>query len=58
MFGKDRKKSMLWVTSNILDLFDKRRELKKIRKVDPEIAKLHNEVNVKIRNKMKEVKEI
>ena len=54
VLGKERKKNKPWVTDDILDLYGKRRDLKKTREVDSEAAKQHNEVKMKIKNKMKE----
>ena len=57
VFGKERKKNKPWVTDDILEVCDKRRELKKTRQVEPEAAKLHKKMNMKIEHRMKGAKQ-
>ena len=57
VLGRRRKKNKPWVTDDILDLCDKRRDLKKTKKDNPEAAQHHRDVNKTIRKKMKEAKE-
>lgn len=57
VLGKARKKNKPWVTDDILDLCDKRRELKKTKKIDPVAAKQHGIINKDIRKNMKKAKE-
>ena len=51
----ERKGNKPWVKNDILDLCNMKMGFRKTSKVDPEAAKLHSEVSVKIRNKIKEV---
>ncbi|KAL8610857.1 hypothetical protein ACOMHN_056712 [Nucella lapillus] len=53
--GKRRKKNKPWVTEDILDLCDSRRELKKKKRSDQ--AQHYNIINKNIRAKMKDAKE-
>ena len=57
ILGKERKKNQPWVTSDILDLCDKRRELKPEKNKNPEKAQEYRTVNKSIRKKMTEAKE-
>ena len=57
VLGKRRKKNKPWVTEDILDLCDTRRELKKTKRVSPSAAQQYSVVNKDIRKKMKEAKE-
>ena len=49
ILGKHRRIKKPWVTSDILDLGDKRRELKK-KKGDTEVRERYKKVNTEIRN--------
>ena len=49
VLGKRRKKFKPCVTDDILDLCDERRELKKIRNLNPESGDQHNAINKNIR---------
>ena len=57
VLGKPRRKKQPWITSDILDLCDERRALKKDKKISPEAANSYRVTNKKIRNMMKEAKE-
>ena len=57
---KYRKKKQPWITHNILDLCDDRRKLKaltKVKPVKPELKDKYRQINIRIRNLMKEAKE-
>ena len=56
ILGKHSRTKKPWVTTDILDLCDKRRELKR-RKCDPEGAAKYREVNKKIKQDMKRAKD-
>ena len=56
ILGKHRSIKKPWVTSDILDLCDKRRELKK-KKGDTEGRERYKKVNTEIRNILKKAKE-
>ena len=56
LLGKQRRKRKPWVTPEILDLCDQRRDLKK-RRGEPEGAKDYREIKRKIRTEMKTAKE-
>ena len=56
ILGKHRRTKKPWVTSDILDLCDKRRELKK-RKGDTDGRERYKKVNTEIRNILKKAKE-
>ena len=56
ILGKHRRTKKTWVTADILDLCDKRRELKR-RKCDPEGAAKYREVNKKIKQDMRRAKD-
>ena len=56
ILGKHRRTKKPWVTTDILDLCDKRRELKR-RKCDPEGAAKYREVNKKIKQDMRRAKD-
>ena len=56
ILGKHRRTKKPWVTADILDLCDKRRELKR-RKCDPEGAAKYREVNKKIKKDMRRAKD-
>ena len=56
LFGKQRRTRKLWVISEILDLCDKRRDLKK-KSSELEKAKHYGQINRKIREEMKVAKE-
>jgi len=50
-------KNQPWVTDDVLDLCDNRRDLKKSMKTDPEVAVQYSGTNRDTIRKMKEVKE-
>ena len=54
--GKHRQKKKPWVTAEILDLCDKRRELNR-KRVEPEGFEKYEEVNNNIKRRMKKAKE-
>ena len=56
LLGKQRRKRKPWVTPEILDLCDQRRDLKK-KRGEPEEAKDYREIKRKIRTEMKMAKE-
>ena len=56
ILGKHRQKKNPWVTAEILDLCDKRRELRK-KKFEPEGSEKYKEVNNNIKRCMKKAKE-
>ena len=56
ILGKQRRKRKPWITLEILDLCDQRRDLKK-KRGEPEGAKDYREVKRKIRTEMKMAKE-
>ena len=56
IFGKHRQKKKPWVTAEILDLCDKRRELRK-KRFEPEGSEKYKEVNNNIKRCMKKAKE-
>ena len=57
MLGKHRqKKKKPWITAEILDLFDKRTELRK-KRFEPEGSEKCKEVNINIKRCMKKTKE-
>ena len=56
IFGKDRQKKKLWVTAEILDLCDKRRELTE-KRFEPEGSEKYKEVNNNIKRCIKKAKE-
>ena len=56
LLGKQRRKRKPWVTPEILDLCDQRRNLKK-KRGQPEGAKYYKEIKRKIRTEMKMAKE-
>ena len=56
ILGKQRRKRKPWVTPEILDLCDQRRDLKK-KKGEPEGVKDYREIKRKIRTEMKMAKE-
>ena len=56
LLGKQRRKKKPWVTPEILDLYDHRRDLKK-KRGEPEGAKDYREIKRKIRTEMKMAKE-
>ena len=55
ILGKHRRTKKPWVTADIVDLCDKRRELKR-RKCDPEGAAKYGEVNKKVKQDMRRAK--
>ena len=56
LLGKQRRKRKPWITPEILDLCDQRRDLKK-KRGEPEGAKDYREIKRKIRTEMKMAKE-
>ena len=56
ILGKHRQKRKPWITAEILDLCDKRRELRK-KRFEPEGAAKYKEVNNNIKRCMKKAKE-
>ena len=56
ILGKHRQKKKTWVTADILDLCDKRRELRKKRS-EPEGSEKYKDVNKNIKRCMKKAKE-
>ena len=56
ILGKHRQKKKPWVTAEILDLCDKRRELRK-KRFEPEGSEKYREVNNNINRCMKKTKE-
>ena len=56
ILGKHRHKKKPWITAEILDLCDKRRELRK-KSFEPERAAKYKEVNNNIKRSMKKAKE-
>ena len=56
LLGKQRRKRKPWVTPEILDLCDQRRDLKK-KRGEPEGAKDYREIKRKIRSEMEMAKE-
>ena len=56
ILGKHRQKKKTWITAEILDLCDKRRELRK-RRFEPEGYEKYKEVNNNIKRCMKKAKE-
>ena len=56
ILGKHRQKKKPWITADILDLCDKRRELRK-KRFEPEGAAKYKEVNNNIKRHMKKAKE-
>ena len=56
ILGKHRQKKKTWITAEILDLCNKRRELRKNR-FEPEGSEKYKEVNNNIKRCMKKAKE-
>ena len=56
ILGKHRQKKNPWVTAEIIDLCDRRRELRK-KRFEPEGSEKHREVNNNIKKCMKKAKE-
>ena len=57
ILGKERKKIKPWVTDEILDLCDKRRDLKPQRHINEENRKAYNDANKKVRKETKKAEE-
>ena len=55
ILGKHRQKKKPWITAEILDLCDKRRELRK-KRFEPEGSEKYKEVNKNIKRCMKKAK--
>ena len=56
VLGKQRKKIHPWVTNEVLDLCDQRRQLKQQKYANTETGLEHKQVNREVRKKMKAVK--
>ena len=56
VLGKHRQKKKPWITAEILDLCDERRELRK-KRFEPEGFEKYNEVNNNVKECMKKAKE-
>ena len=56
ILGKHRQKKKPWITAEILDLCDKRKELRK-KRFQPEGSEKYKEVNINIKRCMKKAKE-
>ena len=56
VLGKQRKKIQPWVTNEVLDLCDQRRQLKQQKYANTETGLEHKQVNREVRKKMKAVK--
>ena len=56
ILGKHRQKKKPWITAEILDLCDKRRELRK-KRFEPKGSEKYKEVNKNIKRCMKKAKE-
>ena len=56
ILGKQRQKKKTWITAEILDLCDKRRELRK-KRFEPEGSEKYKKVNNNIKRYMKKAKE-
>ena len=56
ILGKHRQKKKTWITAEILDLCDKRRELRK-KRFEPEGSEKYKEVNNNIKKCMKKAEE-
>ena len=56
ILGKERRRKKPWVTIDVLDLFDERRDLKK-RRYEAEGAKEYREANRRIQKAVKKEKE-
>ena len=56
ILGKHRQKKKPWITAEILDVFDRRRELRK-KRVEPEGSEKYREVNNNIKRCTKKAKE-
>ena len=54
ILGKHRQKKKPWITAEIIDLCDKRRELRK-KRLEPEIFEKHKEVNSNIKRYMRKL---
>ena len=57
ILGKHRQKKKPWITAEILDLCDKRRQMGK-KRIEPEGSEKYKEVNNNIKRCMKKAKEI
>ena len=56
VLGKQRRKIQPWVTNEVLDLCDQRRQLKQQKYANTETGLEHKQVNREVRKKMKAVK--
>ena len=56
ILGKHRQKTKPWITEEILDLYNRRRELRK-KRFEPEGSEKYKEVNNNIKRCMKKAKE-
>ena len=57
VLGPHRRKNKPWVTNDILDLCDKRRESKKRKHLDEEGRRLYQQANTEVRKGMRKAKE-
>ena len=57
IFGKERRRKRPWVTRDVLDLYDERRDSKTKKRYKAEGAKEYREVNKRIQKEMKKAKE-
>ena len=56
ILGKERRRKKPWVTKDVLDLYDERRDLKK-KRYEAEGAKEYREANKRIQKAVKKAKE-
>ena len=56
VLGKQRRKIQPWVTNEVLDLCDQRRQLKQQKYANTETGLEHKQVNREVKKKMKAVK--
>ena len=56
VLGKQREKIQPWVTNEVLDLCDQRRQLKQQKNANTEKGLEHKQVNREVRKKLKAVK--
>ena len=57
ILGKERRRKKPWVTKDVLDLFDERRDLKKKKRYEAEGAKEYKEANRRIQKAVKKANE-
>ena len=58
VLGKERRKIQPWTTNEVMDLCDKRRELKPHKRTGQKAAEEYKVINREIRTKMREAKEL